>query len=315
MAKLAVKKTEFNYNELCDFFHEEKKEGRNKTLQFKRWRKAYSIERIGNSYKYKMTPLSTDKKTENLTKGKRLSNFDYIESLIFEKLSQSENNVWDSTAYERQQELGLVNSNYQLVVSEEQYEIFAQEHDLSEIDLKNYCLALYEINRDTIRKVRNSMERKQYMAYEKTFKVIYATNRHDIENKPVILTGKDMNDVMLYRNALSREMTNGECSTFYMVKNKGIKKKIIEAVNEHFGFSYHCDAERWWLDNVAIRNTYKNILIDELSKKDKLLITNDIQQKRLINSKRKSLNDINKFDKRKTTRLLVDITDEIDLYV
>lgn len=38
-------------------------------------------------------------------------------------------------------------------------------------------------------------------------------------------------------------------------------------------------------------------------------------KKKLINSKRKSLNDINKFDKRKTTRLLVDITDEIDLYV
>lgn len=91
--------------------------------------------------------------------------------------------------------------------------------------------------------------------------------------------------------------------------------KIYCKIIKKFFQLKNCDAERWWLDNVAIRNTYKNILIDELSKKDKLLITNDIQQKRLINSKRKSLNDINKFDKRKTTRLLVDITDEIDLYV
>lgn len=305
---------ELTYGELCKKFNEIPKQGRSRTDQFSKWRNEYSIEKIDNSYRYKVHPLSISEKNDKLKNGKKkyVSNCCYIESLIFDYLSQRKDYCWDATLYDRQKALGLVNDNYQITISDEQYNILFDDYNITKENAQDFHTAIYEMNRESINYVRDSMKKKGYIAYEKAFEVMYETGRCDIENKPIYLTGEQMKDVMVYRNKVTREITNGEFNTFEMIKNKGIKQQIRKIVNEHFGFKYHFDAERWWLDTSSIREAN---FADALPLKERLIKCNENHQLKTLHSKKKLFKNIDKISRQKLVKIWIDIeTDKIDLY-
>jgi hypothetical protein len=244
------------YAQLCKKFNEQKKSGNSRTVQFEKWRKEWSIERDGNSYYYLVHKLSKREKEKAYKKTiQRISNRQYLLPMVVQQLTQHED-VWDATMLERQQKLGLINKHYQIVLSKLQREIFANEYKLNLTDVETFGEISYEINSETIRRIRDYLKDIGYINYEKIFEVIYESGNENILNKKQYLAGDAMQEIENYRNMVTQQLLGNPMATFYTIKDKDTKKIIKQKVNEHFGFKYHSDGERWRIDDNTVKSAY-----------------------------------------------------------
>jgi uncharacterized protein YlaI len=245
-----------NYTQLCKKFNEPKKKSSRRTEQFQKWRKEWSIERDGNTHFYFVHKLSKREKEKAYKKTiQRISNRQYLLPMIVQQLTRHAD-IWDATMLERQQTLGLINKHYQIILSTLQKEIFANEYKLNIADIETFGEISYEINSETIRRIRNYLTDIGYINYEKIFEVVYESGSKDVINKKQYLAGDEMQEIEKYRNMVTRQLLNNPISTFYTVKDKDMKKLIKQKVNEHFGFKYHADGERWRIDDKTVQLAY-----------------------------------------------------------
>lgn len=303
-----MKKERLKYSQLCEKFNEQQKTGSRRDRQFERWRKEWHIERDGTSYYYIVYPLTVKDKlilTENNTIV-NISNKDYLEPMVYEKLSQNNDEYWDATPLERQQELGLVNNNYKITLSDIQRQIFANEYNIDINDVETFGQMVYELNRVTITNIRDNMKKKGYLNFEKAFKVRHKSGSNEVINEDIYVTGEKMQEIENCRNEMTRYVTDGRLTTFYSVRDKSLRDKIRELTNDYLGLDYHTDAERWWKDNKSISIAFNK----DYSYKLNMIRVNENNQIKISKSNRGGLKYIDDISKGKMIKNFIDIKKE-----
>lgn len=301
-----MKKERLNYSQLCEKFGEEQKSrGTRRGKQFARWRREWHIERDGKSYYYIVYPLTVkDKLTLNKNNTiVNISNKDYLEPMIYEQMSKNTDEYWDATPLERQQELGLVNDDYKITLSETQRQIFANDNDIIEADVETFGKMVYEINRVTITRIRDGMKAKGYLNYEKAFKIRYSNGSANVVNEDIYVTGEKMQEIENCRNEMTRYVTENRLNSFYAVRDKATRDEIRKLVNEKLGLDYHTDAERWWKDSKSISIEFNKNYSYKLNK----IRVNENNQIKIYNSNRGGLKDVDKIVKGKLVGCFIDI--------
>lgn len=286
-----TKKVEMNYRDLCNFFKEEKKPtGRQRQLQFERWRKEYNIDKIDGKNKYVVSKKDYAIIEQEKRLMKRYNFTDLLAPIVYTTLMNQEDNKVILTKLEQQITFGFVNSSIKfknLYTSQ-----IAKQINVLPEELSSFKKEIWSINNQTIRNVINKMISIGIITKQKVFKF------KDLKTGEwAFATTEYYADILFKLNDVSYKKYN---VIFSQLKDTEARNKIKEEVCDWFGFETFFDADLFYLDKESIKRIYEgqimpkiaNLLEEEDDIKNYLSEVNNNNFLKISKSKRKGLSDI-----------------------
>lgn len=304
-----TKQTEMNYGELCDFFKEEKRgRGKQRKLQFDKWRKEYNIEKIEGKNKYIVERKTYKEVIDYNNKRKNVQFTTLLAPVIYTTLMNAEENVIALTSLEQQRAFALINSKFGLKSIYQN--AIAKDIGVNIKDLYAFKESIWKINNQTINNVINSMLKKHIILTGKGFKY------QDKKTKEWYFAGGDYGvEILAKINEISMELYD---DIYYKILDKNKKKTVKDKVCDFFGFETLYSSDIYYLDKKSIKFIYEKDIKVNL---EKMLLSEEDIPKNLIEintnnciklskSKNKTLSDISKYDKEKMISALISETEE-----
>jgi hypothetical protein len=285
-----TKKVEMNYKELCAFFKDEHKPtGKQRQLQFDKWRKEYNIEKIDGKNKYVVSKKDYAVMEQEKRLSKKYNFIDLLAPIVYTTLMNQEDNKVILTKLEQQITFGFVNSSMQfknLYTSQ-----IAKQINVLPEELSSFKKEVWNINSQTIRNVINKMINLGIITKQKVFKF------KDLRTgKWAFATLEYYADVLFKLNEVARKKHN---VIFTQLKDVEERNRIKEEVCDYFGFETFFDADLFYLDKKSIEFVYEKQVKPKIAKlleqddiKNYLSEINNNNFLKISKSKRKGLKDI-----------------------
>ena len=288
----------YSYSELCEFFNENKvSNSRQREQQINRWRRSCNLVKIEGTYKYKMIGKP---KSFQAPMTKRVTYADLLEPMILSIFLQKDTKHLAITQQELQEDLGFVNDNFRTVTWDfDLREIVAKKLGIEPSELSKYRTELYNLNKDAINSVIKHMVKLGVLFSDRTYKITY-------NDGTVGYADDDLKTSILeYRNRVSQLMANG--LLYNQVKDEYLSKKILENVNNHFGFKSHYNAMLLHLDIDSIKHYVEMNYIHYNTYEEAKIEVNNRTQEKAVKSKRGELKKLPIDKKKKLVKELVDL--------
>ena len=279
-----------NYKDLCNFFKEEKKPtGKQRQLQFDKWRKEYNIEKIEGKNKYTVSKKDYAVIEQEKRLTKKFNFADLLAPIVYTTLMNQDDNKVIMTKLEQQVIFGLANSSMKfknLYTSQ-----IAKKINVLPEELNSFKKEIWNINNQTIRNVINKMINSGIITKQKVFKF-----KNLSTGKWAFATLEYYADILFKLNEISYRKYN---VVFSQLKDIEARNMIKEEVCDWFGFETFFDADLFYLDKESIKRIYEGQIkpkttqiLGEDDIKNYLSEVNNNNFLKISKSKRKGLKDI-----------------------
>lgn len=286
---------ELTYGQLCDFFNEDKKNGKARDNQFSKWRKEYDIKKLNGVNKYTVTPLSIYQQTK--LNGYIKYN-ETVEPMIYYLMSISENGQLICSTNKIGEMIGLINDTYiETRYSKELKQTISEMLGISVEELNKFQNEVDLINKRTIEKIINDMEKKELIIDNKCYHIQYINKDGEIteENTTDIETKR----ILEIQNIMSEKAYNKQ---FYQLGNFE-KEVVYRMVRDYFGYTTYYKVHNLIIDKGAVKYCLNKKFNFDNNKE----LTNRKNHVRIMRSKQGSLKEIPIRNKEKIVDKLIDI--------